>query len=76
MSSAKDTWSAINAHTALIGRQPVYILIFFFPATLRHGTNIVEAFFSKPQVAAGLPLTVHCQVQEMGLFYQDGANLG
>lgn len=63
-------------HAALMWQQPVYILIRFFSTTLRHDTNIVQAFFSKPQVAAGLPLTAHCQVQEMGFFYRDGANLG
>lgn len=47
-----------------------------FHATLRHDTNSAQALFSKPQVAAGLPLAVHCQLQEMGPFYQDGANLG
>lgn len=73
MSSTKTHSTPHKSHCVLIGRQAVYILIFFFPATLRHGTNI--EFFSKPQVAAGPPLAVHCQVQEMGLFYQDGANL-
>lgn len=51
----------------------------FWSCLLRHlgTTQTVQGhYFSKPQVAAGPPLAVHCQLQEMGPFYQDGANLG
>ena len=65
-----------KCHIALAGGQPVYTLVFFFPATLRHSTNVVQAFYSKPQVAAVQSLAVHCQVQGTGLFYQNRANLG
>lgn len=75
-SSAKDMLCTIQSHSALKRQKPVYILILFFPATFRHGENSAQALFSKPQVAAALPLALHCQVQELGLFYQDGANLG
>lgn len=47
-----------------------------FHATLKHNKNSARALFPKPQVAAGLLLAVHCQLQEIGPFYQDGANLG
>lgn len=45
-------------------------------STLGNSTNSAWALFPKPRVAAGLPLAVHCQLQEIGPFYQDGANLG
>lgn len=77
MSLAKDTLNVRQTQRCFKRvRNCIHLDSFFFPATLRHGTNIIQAFFSKPQFAAGLPLAVHCQVQETGLFYQVEANLG
>lgn len=56
--------------------EPKPVQYFDLVSTLRNNTNSALALFSKTRVAAGLPLAVHCQLQEIGPFYQDGANLG
>lgn len=56
--------------------EPKPVQYFDLVSTLRNSTNSAWALFSKLQVAAGLPLAVHCQLEEIGPFYQDGANLG
>lgn len=72
----KGCWDMKMCGSQKSFNEPKPVQYFDLVSALRNNTNSAWALFSKPRVAAGLPLAAHCQLQEIGPFYQDGANLG